>query len=354
MQTAKAGKKSVGIGVLGCGTIGPLHAAAAEGLGGAHLVAVADMVPERAAKLAAHHGVRACAGIQELLALPGVDLVCVCTPSGTHAELGVQVAEAGRHVVVEKPIDTNLDAAGRLARSCAGAGVELSVIFQHRFDAGVSRLRDALAKGEIGPVAMVEGRAWWYRPQSYYDADAWRGTYAMDGGALMNQGVHLVDLMLHLFGPAREVGARVTTAAHAMEAEDSAVVHMQMASGALGVLSVSTATFPGVAETLTVSGPRAGVSLQAGQVSSWKVAGGDRTEARGEAAFSAALGSKNLAVDAHRSQLQDVVDAVRSGGRPAVGAKDGWDALALVLAAYGSARTGRVAVPAPFPSGFGS
>jgi UDP-N-acetyl-2-amino-2-deoxyglucuronate dehydrogenase len=340
----------LGIGILGCGTIGPLHAEAAQGLTGARLVAVADRLVERAQKLAAHHGVEACRSVQELLAVPGVDLVCICTPSGTHAELGTQVAQAGRHVVVEKPMDTNLAAAAQLARSCAAAGTELSVISQHRFDDGVVRLRQALRTGELGPVALVEGRAWWYRSQHYYDADEWRGTYAMDGGALMNQGIHLVDLILHLFGPARHVGARVATQAHAMEAEDTAVAHMQLASGAVGALSISTATFPGAAETLAVSGPRASVSLQAGQVSSWELVDGERMGSCAErGAFTAALGSKGLDVTAHRAQLQDVVDAVHRGEHPAVGAKDGWDALALVLAAYESARTGSVAEPEPFP-----
>lgn len=342
--------KALGIGILGCGTIGPLHAEAVQGVAGARLVAVADRLADRAQKLAFDHGVEACGSVAELLAVPGVDVVCICTPSGTHAELGSQVADAGRHVVVEKPIDTNLAAAAQLVRSCAAAGTELSVIFQHRFDAGVARLRQALGTGELGPVALVEGRAWWYRAQRYYDADEWRGTYAMDGGALMNQGIHLVDLMLHLFGPARRVGARLATLAHVMEAEDTAVVHMQLDRGVLGVLSVSTATFPGLAETLAVSGPQANVSLQAGQVRSWEVAEHKSAERLADqAAFSAALGSKGLAVTAHRAQLQDFVDALRHGRGPSVGAKDGWDALALVLAAYESARTGHVADPEPYP-----
>lgn len=334
-------ERRLGVGVLGCGTIGPLHAQALQGVEGAQLLAVADVRGERAQELAARHGVKACSSLEELLAVPGLDIVCICTPSGSHAELGVQVANAGRHVVVEKPVDTDLEAAKRLVRSCAAAGVELSVIFQHRFDPGVERLRSALKAQELGPIALVEGRAWWLRSQGYYDADAWRGTYAMDGGALMNQGIHLVDLMVHLFGPVESVGARAATIAHRMEAEDTVVANMKLASGALGVLSVSTASYPGTAETLSVSGPRANVRLEAGDVATWEVTSDAPVPAHADiVAPSAALGSRGLAVTAHRAQLQDVVGSVRSGRQPSVSGEDGCRALAVVLAAYESARTG--------------
>ncbi len=335
--------RSVGIGLVGCGTIGPLHARAIRGIEGAELVAVCDIRKERAEALAAEHQVQACASLEELLGVPGVDLVSVCTPSGTHGELGTEIAEAGRHVIVEKPIDTNADAAEALIKACDRAGVVLSVISQHRFDPGVQRLKAALDADALGKILLAEGRVWWYRSQAYYDQDSWRGTYAQDGGALMNQGIHTVDLLLHLLGPVRSLFARATTAAHDMEAEDLLVANIAFASGVLGVLSATTASFPGAPETVAVSGTAANVVLEAGSVRNWdqdEQLLGKATEVASGVLSSAALGSRNLGETAHRLQLADVVDAIVEDRSPAIRGEDGLAALNFVLAAYESARSG--------------
>lgn len=337
----------LGVAVLGCGSIGPLHAEALAGVEGAHLAAVADIRPERARSLASRYGVTACSSVDELLALPEVDLVCVCTPSGTHGELGSQVARAGKHVVLEKPVEVSLKAADDVISACAAEGVVLSVISQHRFDAGVKALKEALRRGDLGPVVLAEARAWWYRAQTYYDSDAWRGTAQLDGGALMNQGIHLVDLLIHLLGPVSSVYARGRTAAHKMECEDLALVSIEFASGVLGDLCVTTASYPGTPETLAVTGSSATVVLEAGSVVSWQTDErftydlGPGPHGAGPSMASAAAGSRNLAMTAHRAQLQDVVDAIAEGRPPAVTGEDGRKALELVRAAYDSFRSGQ-------------
>jgi len=327
----------LGIGILGCGTIGPLHAEAIAELDSARLVAVADLQPERAAALAGRYGAQACSSLGALLCVPGVDLVSVCTPSGTHGELGVEVAAAGRHVVLEKPIDVSLAAADEVIAACARSGVVLSVISQHRFDAGVVALRRALLDGAFGRVVLADARAFWYRTQAYYDADGWRGTLALDGGALMNQGIHLFDLLLHLLGPLESAFARSGTVAHSMEAEDVLVAALSLAGGTLASLAVTTASYPGMPETLAVTGTKGSVWLEAGAVASWQLST-PAPELGGAA--SAALGSRHLAATAHRAQLADVVSAVRVGAAPAVTGADGRAALAGVLACYESARSG--------------
>lgn len=327
----------IGVGVLGCGTIGPLHAEAVRGVFGSELVAVADVVPQRAAELAARYDVLAVSSLDELLAVAGVDLVLVCTPSGTHGELGTRIAKAGRHVVLEKPIDVDPAAADEVIAACADAGVVCSVISQHRFDAGVVRLRSAISGGELGRVVLADATAWWHRTQQYYDADAWRGTVALDGGALMNQGIHLVDLLLHLLGPATSVFCRRATLAHDMEAEDCCVVDFSFASGAFATLSVTTAAAPGLAETLSVAGTKGTVTLTAGSISGWHAPSDASNEVSRP---SAALGSRHLAVDAHRAQLADVVSAIETGRAPLVTGEDGRAALQAVLAAYASASGG--------------
>jgi len=337
--------KVVGAAVLGCGSIGPLHAEALAGVKGARLVAVADIRPERARALADRYGVRWASGADELLGAEDVDLVCVCTPSGTHAALGVQAARAGKHVLLEKPIDVALDAADEVIAAAKSAGVVLSVVSQHRFDAGVTALKQALEAGSLGKISLAEARAWWYRTQAYYDSDTWRGTEALDGGALLNQGVHLVDLLLYLLGPAKKVFARTKRVAHDMECEDLALVSVEFASGVVASLSVTTASYPGSPETLGVTGSSASVVIEAGSVSSWQTdehSAYDLAPAAGRPTpASAALGSANLAVTAHRAQLQDVVDAIAQGQQPAITGEDGRRALELVRAAYASARSGR-------------
>lgn len=338
----------IGFGIVGCGTIGPLHAEAIAGLPGAHLVGAADLQPERSADLTARWGGKACASLEELLGLADLDVVCVCTPSGLHGRHGEQVARSGRHVVVEKPVDVDPAAAQRLIDACEQAGVRLSVISQHRFDPAVRRVRDALAEGRLGDPLFCEGRAWWYRTQGYYDAGSWRGTHAMDGGALLNQGVHLVDLMLWMFGPARGVFARGATVAHDIEAEDLITATVQFDNGALGSLSVSTAAFPGRPETLLAVTSRGTVELHAGELASWQVEGGSPGDDGPGAApvlGNASLGSRGLAVTSHRAQLADVADAIRSGRQPAVTGEDGLAALSFVHAAYESLRVGAETSP---------
>lgn len=342
----------LGVAVLGCGSIGPLHAEALAGVKGAKLVAVADMRLERARALGDRYSVPAYESLDELLARPEVDLVNICTPSGTHGRLGAQAARAGKHVLLEKPVDVDLEAADAAIAASAAAGVVLSVVSQHRFDAGVVALKEALGRDDLGQVVLAEGRAWWYRTQGYYDSDSWRGTAALDGGALLNQGVHLVDLMLYLLGPVSSVFARGKTVAHKMECEDLVVVSLEFESGALGSLCVTTASYPGVPETLAVTGSSASVVLEAGSVLSWQTdERSDYDLAPGPHgaplhAASAAAGSRNLAVTAHRAQIQDVVDAVHEGRPPAVTGEDGRRALALVRAAYASSSSGEAARPA--------
>lgn len=348
----KTGRPALGAAVLGCGSIGLLHAKALMGVEGARLVAVADVRPERAGAIASRFGVTGCSSLEELLSLPGVDLVSICTPSGTHGWLGAEVARAGRHVVLEKPIDVRLEAADDVIAVSKAAGVVLSVISQHRFDPGVVALKAALDRGDLGRLVLVEARAWWYRTQAYYDSDSWRGTAALDGGALMNQGVHLVDLLLHLLGPVSSVFARAKTVAHEMEREDLALALVEFENGVLGSLCVTTASHPGVPETLAVTGSSASVVLEAGSVLSWEVDERfSRDLDRGchlqpgpngvQRRPSAAIGSQKLAVTAHRAQLQDVVDAISGGLPPAVTGEDARMALALVQAAYESAHLGR-------------
>ena len=193
-------------------------------------------------------------------------MVCVCVPSGLHAEVGVRAAKAGKHLVVEKPIDVTLAAADRLIEAARTAGVALTVISQHRFDPGLIELKRLLGEGALGRLVLGEASTKWYRTQAYYDSAGWRGTWAMDGGSLMNQGVHYVDLLRWCMGPVTEVTAVCTTQAHQIEAEDTALAIVRFGSGAVGTILSSTAAYPGFPQRLEITGTEGTVIIEDGRI----------------------------------------------------------------------------------------
>lgn len=347
--------------VVGCGNIARTHAEALRRLNRtdddgaaptAQIVAFSDVRPERAAAFAAEFGGRALSW-QEVLADPSIEAVTVCTPSGTHAALGIEALEAGKHVVVEKPMDASLAEATRLAEVAERGDRVLGVISQHRFDPATEYAAQVLARGGLGRIVLVEALIPWWRAQSYYDADSWRGTWAMDGGgALINQGVHTVDLLLHLAGPVTRVQAAAATLAHDIEVEDVVTASLTFASGALGVLAATTATAPGQPARLTVYGTEGVIVIEGDSITVDERADGSAgatSAPRADALLVAGQGSRSVSLapeeqiawgEAHARQLADVVAVVRGGGVQRSGAREGWAALALVDAVYRSARTG--------------
>ena len=235
---APESSEKIGFAIVGGGVIGPLHAQAIAAQPDARLVAVCDIVPGAAEKLASQYGAEAMTDLDAMLARDDIQIVNVCVPSGLHAEIGIKAAQAGKHVICEKPIDITLDAADRLTAACAAAGVKLQVISQHRFSASMQRLKRAIDDGSLGTLVMGNAEVFWYRAQAYYDSGGWRGTWSLDGGGcLMNQGVHYVDLLRWAMGPVASVSAKMGTLAHErIEVEDVAVAVIQFANGAIGSL----------------------------------------------------------------------------------------------------------------------
>ncbi|NLE26612.1 MAG: Gfo/Idh/MocA family oxidoreductase, partial [Clostridiaceae bacterium] len=205
----------MGCGVVGLGAIGPTHIKCIKAADNAELVAVCDSVEEKALRYSQENGCKAYTRYEDMLADPAVDLVHICVPSGDHANLGVLAAAAGKHVLVEKPIDVTLEAADRLIEACDKAGVLLSCISQHRFADDLIRTKDAVDAGRFGKITFGGSYTKWYRSQEYYDSGDWRGTWELDGGgALMNQSVHYVDMVQWLCGEVAEVTAYCGTLAH--------------------------------------------------------------------------------------------------------------------------------------------
>jgi len=350
-----------GFGIVGTGVIAAIHADAIgllskTRLPDARLVAVTDVVADAAAAFAAARGCPAEPDLGALLARRDVEVVCVCVPSGQHAAIGVQAAKAGKHLVVEKPIDVSLEAADRLIDAANSAGVALTVISQHRFDPGLVELKRLLDDGALGRLVLGDASTKWYRTQDYYDSAAWRGTWALDGGSLMNQGVHYVDLLRWCMGPPAEVTAVCSTQAHQMEAEDTALAIVRFASGAVGTILSSTAAFPGFPQRLQITGTNGTVTVEDGQIvgraliadpgppapdPALGTARGTAPGASPDADGLAAADPAALGVASHAAQLADLLAAVDTGREPAVSGQDGRDALEIVCAVYESSRTAR-------------
>ena len=343
-------ERPLGFAIVGCGVIAPFHARAIADLPGACLVAVADEIEEQAAKRGAEFGVEHTSDVDAVLARPDVDVVCVCVPSGLHADVGVRAARAGKHVVVEKPIDITLEAADRLIDACREAGVKLTVISQHRYDPGVRRVRELIDTGRLGRLILGDAVIKWYRTQQYYDSGAWRGTWRLDGGgALMNQGVHYVDLLQWMMGPVESVFARSVAAAHEIEVEDLAAAVLRFASGAVGVLEASTAVDPGLPERLEISGTGGTAIVEAGRLTvcelkdekgetsayGSKLHGSEKPEAETGSADPAAISHFG-----HREQIADLLSAIETGGEPMLSGEEARRPLEVILAVYESARAG--------------
>jgi UDP-N-acetyl-2-amino-2-deoxyglucuronate dehydrogenase len=331
-----------GFGIVGTGVIAAIHADSIARLPDARLVAVTDVAAGAAGAFAASYGCVAEPDLGALLARPDIEVVCVCVPSGLHAAIGVQAAKAGKHLVVEKPIDVSLAAADRLIDAAHAAGVALTVISQHRFDAGLVELKRLLDAGALGRLVLAEASTKWYRTQAYYDSAAWRGTYAMDGGSLMNQGVHYVDLLRWCMGPPAEITAVCSTQAHDIEVEDTALAIVRFASGAVGTILSSTAARPGFPQRLEITGTAGTVTVEDGQIVRRALAAADPDPATvADGGPSAAADPAAVDIASHAAQLADLLDAVDTGRTPAVTGQSGRDALEIVLAVYESSRAGR-------------
>lgn len=343
--------KHYGVGIVGCGVICPFHAQAAQALPNATLRAVMDIVPAAAEKRAAEFGVDAYTDLDAFLARPDIDIVCVCVPSGLHAEIGIKAARAGKHVLVEKPIDITLAAADRLIDACHEYNVKLGVISQQRFGAGMQQLRAAIDAGRFGKLILGDAIIKWYRTQGYYDSGDWRGTWALDGGgALMNQGVHYVDQLQWMMGPVEKIYARATTSAHTIEVEDIAIAILTFKNGAIGTIEGSTAVYPGLPERLEITGTEGTAVIEAGKVKVWEFkdekgeAGAYGTKVQFAADEQGATGSTDPAAipsAGHQAQLADLIAAIDGDGTPAVAGEDARRPLEIILAIYESARTGR-------------
>lgn len=334
----------LGFAIVGAGNIGKVHARALSTISQARLVVVCDG-DSCAVPLVEEFGGSWIRDYQEAVAQPDVDVVCVCTPSGAHAEIAVAAARAGKHVVVEKPIEISLERALPMIDATKVAGVKLAVIFPTRFKEGPSRARQAVVAGRLGRLTLATAAVNWWRPGAYY-ANSWRGTLKLDGGgALINQSIHTIDLLRWIVGPVQTVMGWVATLAHHIEGEDTGVAILTFASGALGVIQGATSCWPGEPARLELHGDRGAITLEEGVIVRWKLqdAAPDEEERMLNLEQSQGSGSgdsMDITDLPHRWQLADMVDAILNDRPPMIDGAEGLAALEIIRAIYRSSQTG--------------
>jgi UDP-N-acetyl-2-amino-2-deoxyglucuronate dehydrogenase len=332
-------------GFVGCGNITDTHVRAAReaGLG---IAAFQGRDPAKAEALAARYGGRAFARYEDFLAHRPMDLVVIGSPSALHAEQGIAAADRKLHVLVEKPIDVTLEKGRAFVAAAERAGVRLGVLFQDRLKPDLVRLKEFVAKGGLGRVLLASARVKWHRPPEYYSGSRWRGRRALDGGAaLINQGVHTVDLLLWLLGDVVRVKGVTATSLHAIESEDVALALLEFASGATATLEATTAAWPGYPRRVEISGSEGTVVVEGDLV----IAADLRQPAPGlvsTGSEGAASASSATVADAtpHRRMIEDFVRAIETGSTPACDGGEGLRSLAVVEAVYRAAREGGVTV----------
>jgi UDP-N-acetyl-2-amino-2-deoxyglucuronate dehydrogenase len=337
------------VGILGAGSISDTHARAAAAVPDLRVVAVCGRDAGRVGALAARHDAVPFTDVDAFLRHRPMEIVAVGTPSGVHAADVEAAARHGLHVLCEKPLDVTTAAIDRMLDVVERAGITLGVFFQDRSTPDLMDLKDALVAGRLGRPILADARVKWYRPAEYYAQSQWRGTWALDGGgALMNQGVHTVDLLLWLLGDVRRVYARTLAALHAIEVEDTAVAVLEFASGAVATLEATTAAWPGYDRRVAITGTLGTVVIEQARIAKWDVREPALEGAAGGAASIAATAAgaaaqTHVVADAspHRRVFEDFVSALDAGRPPRVDGREGRRSVALIEAIYASSRTGQ-------------
>ncbi len=332
-----------GIGIVGTGMAAQPHALALNDLAARIEVrGVLSRTPEKCAAFCTRHGFPQAASVEALAGDPDLAAVILITPPNQRRALVERFAAAGKHILMEKPVERTSEAAEELVALCENAGVALGIVFQHRFRAASRALYDRVHSGALGAIGLVRVAVPWWRAQSYYDEPG-RGTYARDGGGvLISQAIHTLDLMLSITGPVAEVQAVVgTTPFHTMESEDFVAGGLHFANGAMGAIMATTAAFPGDAESITLDCEKASAHLQSGVLTlNWR---DGRVESHGETAAGTGGGADPMAFpfDWHRDLIADFVDAVSAGREPSVTGRDALGVHYLIDALVASSREGR-------------
>ena len=333
--------KKYGFALIGCGAIAGIHSQAIKEMSQAELVGVYDTFSESAERFAKEKNCKAFESMEALLSDSGVDIVCICTPSGLHAELAMRVAKAKKHIVVEKPMAITKESLAELIEVIRENQVKCAVIAQLRFTSAVQKIKKAIADEKLGTIRTVDFTMRYLRTQEYYDKGAWRGTWAMDGGgALMNQGIHGIDLVQYLVGGVASVYAQCRTLARNIEVEDTANLLVEYKCGAIGVIRCTTLAKPGYPRRIEITGDNGTIVLKEDVIERWDI-DGETCECDGITCSNSGCNSMAIPYEYHKLQFNDLIDAIENNRKPLVDELEGRKPVDVILSAYESEKTGK-------------
>jgi predicted dehydrogenase len=340
--------KMFNFGIIGCGMIAGFHAKAIAAAGG-QLVACFDTFPQSAQRLAGEYsGCKPYTELKEFLADKSIDIVTIGTPSGAHLDPAIAAAEAGKHVIVEKPLEVTLERCDKIIAACEKSKVKLATVFHSRFHDSSQKIKSAIESGRFGRLTLCDAIVKWYRTQQYYDSGKWRGTWALDGGgALMNQAIHTIDLLAWLAGKVVDVTAKTALLGHEnIEVEDTAAAAIKFDNGAIGTIVGTTAAYPGYLKRIEISGTKGTAILEEEDIVKW-----DFAEAKPEdekikqemlnRKSSGGGASDPAAIDfsGHAKLFANMIHAIKTDSTPLVNGQEGRKSVEIILAIYKSAKT---------------
>ncbi len=350
-------KRQFGFGIIGAGTISEIHALAIDRIPNAKLYGVYSINKNKSQAFADKHGCTSYDSLEALLNVAEIDLVCICTPSGIHLEPAVRCLEAGKHCVIEKPLEVTLEKCDRIIEAVEKTGLKTAVVFPSRYYEKSQQIKKALDENRFGDLVLGSASVKWNRSEAYYQSAGWRGTWGLDGGgALMNQGIHSVDLLQWYMGDVEAVQAVTANRKHkTIEVEDTVVATLQFASGALGTIACSTAVYPGVLKRIEIMGTSGTAILEEAHLLNWHF---EKEKAEDELILKPMPGANPsqggvsnpaaISFAGHQRQLEEMICSIQTGKKLLVDAQEGRKSVAIVLAIYESARTGKkVAVHHP-------
>lgn len=327
--------KKIRFGILGAGTIGDVHARAIAELDGAELCAICDVKAARAEEYATKYGVKAYCEYEKMLADDEIDAISICTPSGMHAEQAIKALSFGKHVLLEKPMALTASDAKAVCEAAEASGKVLSVIFQMRYTDDIQYAKKILQEGKLGTLTFCDLYMKYWRDRSYFEVSPWRGTFAMDGGgALMNQGIHGVDIMHYLCGAPTLLRAKVKTRVHSIETEDTAIAAVEYPSGALGVIEASTSSNPGFDRRIEINGSRGYLIIVDAHIEKLFIDGEMIIEKKITSGAATASDPTKMSHDRHLLQIKNFVGAINGEEALISTAQDGYAAVKFIEEIY--------------------
>ncbi|EAZ81028.1 Gfo/Idh/MocA family protein [Algoriphagus machipongonensis] len=332
--------KKYGIGIIGTGSIAVKQAQAIRELKNASLVGLFNPNPQSAASAKKSFNEPVFSNLNEFLSIPELDVLCICTPSGMHLEPGIAGAKAGKHIMVEKPIEINLNRTDQLIQSCEENAVQLAVIFQNRFSEDYKKLKREVDKGTFGRLLMGNAYVNWFRDEAYYGTSKWKGTLKGDGGgALINQGIHTIDLLLDLMGDVSAVYGQVQSTLYDIEGEDLGAAVVNFKNGSIGNITAATALYPGYPERIELFGTKGSAILEAGKLVEWNLRGVENVEIQKEASSGSGSSDPNaIGYQLHLEQWQLFLEAIDKKQTPVVDGKTARKSVELIRAIYLSSK----------------